>query len=137
MHYKKADWQNYVLGLIPDKERKLMENHLYECDSCLETFLSLVTEENVKSAGKALSPSFTDNVLALLPQARVHEPVSNGNKRATTLYYYLAAACITAIFLWVGVFDSLAGYIPGKSTQTIETTLEMQLTQRFGWSENL
>ena len=46
MHYNKIEWQMYINGLLSEKISKQMEEHLLECDRCLEDYLNILEMEN-------------------------------------------------------------------------------------------
>ena len=47
-HYSREQWVLYKTGRIP--EENAFEEHLRECDGCLETFLSLIDEQEIDRA---------------------------------------------------------------------------------------
>ena len=62
-HYDQVEWSLYKNNLLDEKIYEAMEEHLYECDQCLDTFLSLIDENEIEEAGKIVSEGFTDNLM--------------------------------------------------------------------------
>lgn len=141
-HYSREEWQEYKAG-GPDADRLLaMEEHLYLCDSCLEVYLETFTEAEVAKAAAILSPRFTAEVLAQLgpPQQKL-QPKSKSQIMSTyrlrLFTYYVAAACITFMLIFSGVFDLLAGQVSPKVAKY--TIWENRLEKRIpaNWSAGL
>lgn len=119
-HYNREEWQGYKEG-IPDEEcRLLMTGHLRQCDSCLEVFLSLITEEEISQADNALSSGFTDGAMQLV--RKEGRPQSANRRRGVGLAaYYVAAAALTLIFVGNGFFQHLVETGPRIVNMTAES----------------
>lgn len=132
MHFAKSEWEQYSQGLIQGKKQRAMEKHLGKCNHCLETFLSLVTTDDIQRAEESLSPWFAQDVISRLPEKARPTKV---NTNANALCYYLAVACITVIFMTTGVFENLVNTIPDAPELHEEPAY--QETAVFGWSDKL
>ena len=58
-HYDHVEWIFYKNNVLSEEKIIEMEEHLYYCDECLETFLSLIDENEVQEAIKPISEEFT------------------------------------------------------------------------------
>ena len=119
--YTPQDFELYQAGGLAAEERIRLEEHLLQCDSCMDTYLK-VTESYLCQLGETdLSFDFPDRVMAMIEKQQtlpvaVKNNKSNGakyqekkNARWNLFIGYCAAACI-AMFFWVGgCFDGIAG----------------------------
>jgi len=110
--YPAKTWQSYRDGSLTAEESAGLEEHLLDCEQCLETYLELV-QQGSDRLEPGLSPDFTERLLAIIkPEEQRKEPergVKERNSRATLLIGYCAAACI-ALFFWMGgYFDGISG----------------------------
>ncbi|WP_227761854.1 hypothetical protein [Zhaonella formicivorans] len=141
-HYSREEWQEYKAG-GPDADRLLaMEEHLYLCDSCLEVYLETFTEAEVAKAAATLTPGFTSRVLTRLGQLSTKLQQKNNFRimpsyRLRLFTYYVAAACITFMLMFSGIFDLLAGQVSPKVAKY--TIWENRLEKRIpaNWSAGL
>jgi hypothetical protein len=131
----------YQAGGLTPAERILLEEHLLQCDSCLNLYLKL-TEEYLDRLGTSdLSPDFVDRLMARIQEehALPAEPKSQdssgakfqekNNARLNLLIGYCAAACI-AMFFWVGGwFDGITDIMKHETN-----TRKVNLIQE-GWTK--
>lgn len=117
-HYDQVEWSLYKNNLLDEKIYEAMEEHLYECDQCLDTFLSLIDENEIEEAGKVISVDFTDNLMMSIKNIR---PITKKIKRKSKLpkdffIYYTAVASVTILLTAGGVFGKLVESVPQIST---------------------
>ena len=104
-HYDHIEWILYKKKLFPEEKMLKMEEHLYSCDRCLETFLSLVDNEEIDKANKDLSIDFTDQVMAKIeniyhmPKPKIIRPTIQGN-----IYLLHSSGCRYSCFNNGGIF---------------------------------
>lgn len=113
-HYDQVEWSLYKNNLLDEKIYEAMEEHLYECDQCLDTFLSLIDENEIEEAGKIVSEGFTDN---LMINIKGLTPINKQMKRKSRLpqdffIYYTAVASVTILLTAGGVFGKLVESVP-------------------------
>ena len=113
-HYDQVEWSLYKNNLLDEKIYEAMEEHLYECDQCLDTFLSLIDENEIEEAGKIVSEGFTDN---LMINIKGLTPINKQMKRKSRLpqdffIYYTAVASVTILLTAGGVFSKLVETVP-------------------------
>ncbi|MBF8984344.1 hypothetical protein IZY60_12420 [Lutibacter sp. B2] len=117
-HYSKEKWLLYKQCVLSSQESKEMEDHLLECDPCLEIFLSLVDDAEIQIASEFISPKFTDTIMKKIN--------TNSKVRSKNLFtYYVAAALVTLILMSSGFFEKLVDTVPYASqTAVIQENLK-------------
>jgi len=119
-HFGTKEWELYKKGFYTAKQLDEMEEHLYECNHCLEIFLSLIEDEETRSANQKISQDFDEKVMGSvrkIPKHRphrkcLHKSASTANKLIT---YYLAAAMVTIMLMSAGFFQAMARQIPAMA----------------------
>lgn len=56
-HIPKEQMNLYILDQLTDENRKTMENHLYSCEACLDSYLQLMENSLVEDS---VSDFFTE-----------------------------------------------------------------------------
>jgi len=111
-HYSNEKWTFYKQGILSSEESRKMEDHLLECDQCLEIFLSLVDSDEIQVASELISPKFTDTV--------IHAVNKKSKVRSKNLFtYYVAAALVTLILMSSGFFEKLVTTVPYASQTAV------------------
>ena len=113
-HYDQVEWALYKKNLLNEKIHEVMGEHLYECDQCLNIFLSLIDENEIEEAGKIISQDFTDD---LIMNVKGLTPINKNIKRKPKLpqdffIYYTAVASVTILLTAGGVFGKLVESVP-------------------------
>jgi len=137
-HYQEKDWRAYRLGLLPEEEELLLEEHLERCDQCLENFLALITEKEISQAKRRISPNFTDSVLNLLREeenSKFKGKNSSSYQRKNIFIYYLAVSAITIILMGSGFFQALVDKLP--SVETDFSRQEERYVDSFEWTRKV
>ena len=62
-HYDYIEWVFYKEKVLSNEKQREMEDHLYICDDCMDTFLSLIDKDEVDRAAEIISSEFTHNVM--------------------------------------------------------------------------
>jgi len=86
-HYSADKWQKYVAGGLDKTQERAMEQHLSQCDKCLELYASAAE----KMVCQQVSSQFTEGVMAKI--ASLEKPHS------------------------VSIVPQVAGQLPGKADQ--------------------
>lgn len=113
-HYDQVEWSLYKRNLLDDKIYEVMEEHLYECDQCLNIFLSLIDENEIEEVGKVISEDFTDNIMMNIKNLT---PINKKKAKRSKLpqdffIYYTAVASVTILLTAGGVFGKLVESVP-------------------------
>lgn len=105
-HYSLKEWSNFLNGTIDATERTSMEDHLLECDTCSEIYLSLFEDETIIENSMNLSSDFTENIMCVIHESNAKlRKIKNKNALNNMLIYYAAAACLTLFLTSQGVFN--------------------------------
>lgn len=125
-HFTQKQWLLYKKGMISREIMDCMDSHLQECNQCLQTFLDLISEEEILNANNLLSPEFTNHVLQRAGQhATMKQKMRKSNEGIkTTMIYYAAAASITLLFAVSGVFQTFAEKAPLTVSKQIVSVLK-------------
>lgn len=116
-HYDHIEWILYKKNLLDNNIYEKMENHLYECDDCLDIFLSLIDDEEIKIAEHIIPENFTPNIMDEIKNIR---PLKKKIKRAKKkpqitndfFIYYTAVASVAIILTAGGFFGKLVDSVP-------------------------
>lgn len=109
-HFIESEWRAYKHHLIDKTESEMMENHLIDCDQCLNLFLSLTDELDAARANTVIPVDFSHNTMAFIHRSQIQpHNVSSRDKIKRLFSYYVAAAAVTLILMSSGFFDSMVG----------------------------
>ena len=113
-HYDPVEWVLYKKNLLDDRIYEEMQDHLYLCDDCMETFLSLIDEEEISQAELIVAEDFTDKLMDGLGNIR---PLKKKTKKKTKInndffIYYTAVASVAIILTAGGFFGGLVDSVP-------------------------
>lgn len=107
-HYDKSDWLKYKSKIISNERADSMTEHLYNCNECLETFLSLTEHSELKYAEDHISKDFSAMTMNKIKNIDVVLRYKKyKNKKINKLIYYVAAAILTIAFMVGGYFNAL------------------------------
>lgn len=119
-HYDRDDWLAFRARLVNEDKMAAMEEHLLECDQCLNTFLDLVDEPEISDAALFVPGDFADMVLSALPYALPsNKPAARRpgtGKRSNILIAYASAAAITLFLMNNGFFNGLSNMAAASSS---------------------
>ncbi len=99
-----------------------MEEHLYNCDICMEIFLSLIDEAEINRASKIVSEDFNKNLMKKIEKDKVKK-IEPGKKPVKYPFgYFVAVASVTIVLTLGGFFTNLVDTVPNisASVSTIE-----------------
>ncbi|TCO71047.1 hypothetical protein [Marinisporobacter balticus] len=137
-HYDQIQWILYKKGVLSIEASEKMEDHLSMCDQCLEIFLSLIDEEEIKSAHQMISPDFTASI--------IHEANTIKNDFMKRKYkpehknlfiYYTAAAMVTLVLMGSGFFYTLVNTVPSITQSAVSQEHFMQTNRITNFSEKV
>jgi hypothetical protein len=106
-HYSAEEWSAFYR-----KEENLdllaMEDHLLECDQCLELFLLAVEQGDLKSIEQRIPADFNRKTSQMLQGPVVLELPRKDFRPRWLAANYVAAAILTVMLMGGGVFQTLA-----------------------------
>lgn len=136
-HYSYEQWKDYVKNDVDQSVRKMYEEHLYNCDQCLEAYLDAVADCSADLPALENEASFTDLVMSqieesnkdavetedlsqvahlaevtkMAPLKEERHKTSVNKKKAPfyqrTAFHYMVAAAMTFILMSSGVFKTI------------------------------
>ncbi|MCG0276314.1 MAG: hypothetical protein L5655_09200 [Thermosediminibacteraceae bacterium] len=135
-HFGKEEWILFKSGHLAKEKSRIMENHLYVCDQCLETFLELITDEEINDAAKKVSPAFDKKVMAAIEKNEARW-TQRGNTRKVLvsnklIAYYVACAMVTIMLMSAGFFQALAGKAQALAVSSVRQE-KVQYSVNFSW----
>ena len=136
-HYDIKQWKLFSENLIEENMHIEMQQHLLECDQCMELYLTSV-EEKTSGEDTYINETFTDNVI---------NTIRSENKKLKDKYYkrrrinligcYAAASCLTIILMWSGAFQFLFDAVPKYSAEFANSSLRGEKKFVSGWTDRL
>ncbi|MDD2573328.1 MAG: hypothetical protein WCS98_02035 [Bacillota bacterium] len=137
-HYSGEEWKAFIEGTLEEEKFGAMEEHLLECDKCVEEYLSCFSKEGAADDVIELHPRFTSNVMKRINHLETRRRV---RAKGRDIFYYSVAACLTIFFVYAGVFEGFACMIPEITQERLETLHPFQEDSQsiieFGWSDKL
>jgi hypothetical protein len=109
-HYSESEWLTFKHHLAEKPEAEKMENHLLNCDHCLNLFLTLTDEAESARVEIIIPPDFSRHTMAFIHRHQTPQPrtVSGRDKIKRLLSYYVAAAMVTIVLMSGGFFETVA-----------------------------
>lgn len=123
-HYDYIEWLLYKTKSLSSEKLDEMEEHLYNCDLCMDIFLSLIDDEELEVASEYVAEDFTLNVLENISKSKV-KVIEAKNDKKTFNYqfmYYVAVASVTIFLTMGGFYTNLVDAVPkiSESIQVVE-----------------
>lgn len=124
-HYDYVEWLLYKNEMLSEDKSEEMKKHLYSCDTCMEIFLSLINENEEKSAEKIIPDNFTSKVLNNIPKTNKSKLKAKQSKKSFYYQfgYYAAVASVTIILTLSGIYTNLVDAVP-KLSDSMQVTEE-------------
>lgn len=132
-HYDNVEWTLYRKDLLHKKIKEEMEDHLLECDHCMNIFLSIIDEE-LEDTPK-VSKDFTDNVMM-----KINTKVKTNKKKNIyneVLVYYMAVASVAIFLTGSGFFHTIANRTPEFGAKLIASKKEVRVDSVYNFSQNI
>lgn len=117
-HYNLAEWQQYVQDGLDEEIRVQYENHLYQCDQCLELYVQAVETNEAEVNDISESDYFTDKIMEQIYDQSKQQPEEEKKRiqsHKQTFMHYAIAVAMTVLLMSTGVFSELM-----KMTDTVE-----------------
>jgi predicted anti-sigma-YlaC factor YlaD len=127
-HFEGNQLWEYREGLLNKEKENIVEEHLYTCEKCLNSFLCLISEEEISKAEGLLSLQFTDKVIWNIEKenrkrAKIKDELTK-EKWQSFITYYVGAAVMTLLFVSTGIFQSIVDTAPKIVTLTVRVQQE-------------
>lgn len=113
-HYDHIEWLLYKNEVLSEKQHDTMEEHLFNCDDCMEVFLSLIDESEIAAAGNVIPEDFNDKVIDRISKDKVKK-LNPVNKKKSFNYqfgYYVAIASVTILLTLNGFYTGFVDSVP-------------------------
>jgi hypothetical protein len=165
-HYTYDEWLRYVKDEITGKKSEELEEHLYTCDQCLETYLLAVTANESSLPILSNEAGFTDAIMAKVAKQNlmvpdtveelntmpivVSVPDTKQEERKSikkkpiyqqAAFHYLLAAVATILLTFTGTFQSLAKYASVLETKQVQekrpSMTEGLMNKTFAWVDSI
>ncbi len=128
-HIDQQHLEKYISGNIEMQDQDIVENHLYECERCMENYFELLENEPITIS---LSEDFTDLVVSKI---NIHQPQTNPYRLSSkkAIANYVLAAGLTVALMLTGVFqgfmditnDQLSENRPSYTDQLMHQTNQL------------
>ncbi len=123
-HYDYVEWLLYKNKALSSERVEEMEEHLYNCDLCMDIFLSLIDVEEIKIAEAAIPEDFTNKVINKISNSKVKNVQTKDiQKKDFKLNFqfgiYAAVASVTVLLSLSGFFTNFVNAVP-KLTASIQ-----------------
>ena len=127
-HYDYVEWLLYKNKALSSERVEEMEEHLYNCDLCMDIFLSLIDVEEIKIAEAAIPEDFTNKVINKISNSKVKNVQTKDiQKKDFKLNFqfgiYAAVASVTVLLSLSGFFTNFVNAVP-KLTASIQLVEE-------------
>lgn len=123
-HYDYIEWLLYKTKSLPNDKLNEMEEHLYNCDLCMDIFLSLIDEEEIAVASELVPETFTSDLIKTVSKNKVRDIEPERDKKAFNyqFIYYAAVASVTIFLTMGGFYTNLVNAVPkiSASIQMVE-----------------
>ena len=122
-HYSSGEWLAFKEGHYDELTSGKMEEHLYECNECMDIFLSLIDSKEIDGAEKTIPHDFTNKVMKDIqkvkfkPKAKVQK---NTISFKNAFGYYAAVAAVAIILTWGGFYSGLVDVLPQVAKETAQ-----------------
>ncbi|MFA9559717.1 hypothetical protein ACERII_20615 [Evansella sp. AB-rgal1] len=118
-HVSKDDWVRYVHGEHPEEVRMKYEDHLYNCDHCMELYLQAMEDTSHTLPQLADNTEITDVIMAQISGEKEVERLKKRPFYEKTAFHYVVAAAMTVILMSSGVFQMITNYVEDVQTTTL------------------
>ena len=139
-HFDMHRMMLYTNGLAEENLKLQIENHLLNCDDCMEKYIEAIEYRNVHDASLLISPGFCDRVMDQIKEEKEknnEREERRVQKKYQVFIYYVAAACITLIFMASGVFQQIFGSVSNVTSGIEESPGSIEKMVPSGWTDRL
>ena len=137
-HYDHMEWLLYKNEVLSKEQHDTMEEHLFNCDDCMEVFLSLIDESEIAAAGNVISKDFNNKIIEKISKDKVKK-LNPVNKKKLFNYqfgYYVAIASVTILLTLSGFYTSFVDSVP-RITNAVRVPEEKRENVVLKFSERI
>lgn len=127
-HYDARAWALYRDNRVDQHQRRLMEDHLAVCDSCLQSYLDTAADDDICLAELLLPGDFNAAVRNNIGRKK---QLAYKKRRSRSLVNYTVAASITLALMISGIFDLCARELPVIMAETEQLSRVLEKTARW------
>lgn len=128
-HFKKDYWIRYAMDLVDEETKETMEEHLLNCDSCLELYTDIILG-NLEIDTLHPTPDFSKKVMKNI---RIDANLQNRKK----FLYYVAVASLTLMLTASGAFNYVGNKFSTVSTSAISKQADYNRLIKSGFTDKL
>ena len=129
-HIRYEQWMAYVANEVDELTRHEYEQHLYDCEQCLELYMQAI--ESQASRLPKLTDEFTEHVVTNVMNQSNVKPIETKalSKSKNSFFHYVIAAAMTLILMSSGIFSQLTQAVSTleESPSFTETLLDKTLS---------
>lgn len=112
-HYDYVEWIFYKNKQLSNSKMEEMEDHLYNCHTCMDIFLSLIDEEEIQSRTPIVPKDFKTKIIDKISKTKVVDIETRTKRLFTNKFgYYVAVASFTIILTLGGFYTNLVDAVP-------------------------
>lgn len=143
-HYDQQEWVHYVKGQLSSDALTEMENHLYNCETCLTLYMTCIEESAV------LPLQDVDNTETYMQSILARTVKTRPSWFRSTMFHYGIAAAATLVLVATGFFHGLSQELgsvgtykpapPLDAPATLETTVPISdqlVNKTLSWLDTL
>ncbi len=136
-HYDYVEWLFYKKNVLSIEKQNEMEEHLFNCDECMEIFLSLIDEEEINEASKIVPEHFNQNIIKKISITKVKKFESTKKPVKYPFGYFVAVASVTIVLTLGGFFTNLVDTVPNISASVSMLEKPDKPNRIFNFSERI
>lgn len=136
-HYDYIEWLFYKKKMISIEKQNEMEEHLFNCDECMEIFLSLIDEEEVNEASKIIPENFNKKIIKKISESKVKKMELANKPVKYPFGYFVAVASVTIVLTLGGAFTNLVDTVPNISASVSMLEKPQRPNRIFDISEKI
>lgn len=131
IHYDDFEWRLYKENLLDKRIYDEMETHLFQCETCMDKFLSIIDDKEIELAGEILTTDFTEDLISKIQKIRPIESIKTDKYKQKkrvyneVLLYYTAIASVAIFLMGSGFFHRMVDGIPEISGNIEEPKISM------------
>lgn len=137
-HINEEEWTLYVNNGLSDHIREEYENHLYDCDHCLQLYLKALANHENQLPVIENEEAFTEKIMTKV-RKKQPKPVPYYKKAA---FHYIVAAAATIFLTLTGVFQSISSFVDTVQNPVVMQKKEPSFTEgmmnrTFAWVDSI
>lgn len=134
-HYSYEQWEKYVKDELDENVRGDYDEHLYNCDPCLELYLQVVEEQSNDLPALSDEDEFANLIMTKIQDKKKETPFYQ-----KTLFHYGVAVAMTITLMSTGVFQSITKYVDRVQSPVVQrepSVTEGLVNKTFAWMDRV